>query len=403
MKTSKKYRGSILPLAVIMVILLAIVGVGMLMLGQGTRIFAARNVADISARLAADAGITKAMHAMNDKLLGHLNNGTAWSNSSLPSVTDEAMANAYSKFTFRVDPCGTTMGAGFVATSNGTSSNRQRNVYATIGPESRWEGILVDDKIWLGTKSVFDLWPAGSEGDIVLRTNSTDSNPAAIKINSDVQFLSDVDVIIGPGGTDEAIFDKDAVISNSYAAIDTVSLSPWEAPGSPTVRSDSSTLAADVAAGGYYEYPSISLDGELTIDKPVKIYVKGNVELKSGSSLIIDNIGNNGNLVLYLGGDFVAKVNSKIDNKNKVALDLRLLGTVDCSKIQLDNSFDFCGVIDAPKADIVVMNSGDVYGAFVGKSFDLKNGGTFYYDTRVYDPNTLGYNISFVVKYWSED
>jgi hypothetical protein len=401
MKTSKKYRGSILALAVVMVILLAIVGVGLLMLGQGTRIFAARNVADISARLAADAGITKAMHAMNDKLLGHLNNGTGWSNSSLPSVTDEAMDNAYSKFSFVVDPCGSTMGAGFVATSNGICGNRQRNVYATIGPESAWKGIAVEDTITLKSGVTFDTRPV-SGGDISLRTNAVDSK--SITINNNVDFIGGVEVIVGPGGNvDDVITGQgESEVTNSYAAIDSIIFNPVSAPSGYLSSGSIKNMATDltISTGGQYQYSSISLDKNLIIDSPVDIYVTGDVVMKNGSAIKITSAGK---LNLYLGSTFVAMEGADIINERNDARFLDIYGTPTCTKIDLRAKANFYGVIYAPQADLTLYNDGDVYGAFVGKTFEIKNSGNFYFDTRIYDPNELGYNVSFVVKYWSED
>ena len=74
-----------------------------------------------------------------------------------------------------------------------------------------------------------------------------------------------------------------------------------------------------------------------------------------------------------------------------------------CQSIILKAKGDFYGVINAPKADIIAHNTVDIYGAFVGNSVELKEGVNFFYDTRVYDPNKLGYHITFNIDYWWED
>ena len=50
-----------------------------------------------------------------------------------------------------------------------------------------------------------------------------------------------------------------------------------------------------------------------------------------------------------------------------------------------------------------LFNSGAFYGAFVGNSFSMKNGGTFGYDSRL---STVGINdvaAVFNVQHWSEN
>ncbi len=61
-------RGSAIPLAAIAIIILLAMGVGLLSLGVGSRVYALRNASSITARCAADAGLTIALFEMNEKL-----------------------------------------------------------------------------------------------------------------------------------------------------------------------------------------------------------------------------------------------------------------------------------------------------------------------------------------------
>ena len=85
-KSAKKYpRASILPLAVVMVVILFIIGMALLELGFGARLNAIIGSGYITARAAADAGIAQALHVMNSQFnqinpcdpdwSGHTNSG----------------------------------------------------------------------------------------------------------------------------------------------------------------------------------------------------------------------------------------------------------------------------------------------------------------------------------------
>jgi hypothetical protein len=63
-----KRRGSALPLVMVVVMVLLVMGVGLLDLGMKGRLYSIRTASDISARCAADAGMTMALYEMNEKL-----------------------------------------------------------------------------------------------------------------------------------------------------------------------------------------------------------------------------------------------------------------------------------------------------------------------------------------------
>ena len=63
-----KRPGSVIALVLFAVVLLVLSGVGVLSLGQTVRVFSIRTAAEVTARTAADAGITKAIWQMNENL-----------------------------------------------------------------------------------------------------------------------------------------------------------------------------------------------------------------------------------------------------------------------------------------------------------------------------------------------
>lgn len=77
-------RGSAIPLALVAVMILLAMGVGLLSLGLSGRNYSSRTASGIAARCAADAGLTKALFEMNEKL-----KVKPWNDSSLPEATNE--------------------------------------------------------------------------------------------------------------------------------------------------------------------------------------------------------------------------------------------------------------------------------------------------------------------------
>ena len=60
------------------------------------------------------------------------------------------------------------------------------------------------------------------------------------------------------------------------------------------------------------------------------------------------------------------------------------------------------GVVYAPNADIDLFAFGDIYGSFVGDSFELKAGGNFHYDEALQNAEPGDEGASFVIVKWWE-
>ena len=139
-RSNRSKRGTVLPFAVIVVILLLIIGLGLSRLGLNARVQAAKSTADLSARAAADAGIVQARRLMNKKLADELN----WDNSTLPEVIGVQLANSYANYNFNIKGNKTN---GFKISSVGKSGVAERKVYAKLGVDSLWTGIGVKEGI----------------------------------------------------------------------------------------------------------------------------------------------------------------------------------------------------------------------------------------------------------------
>ena len=106
------------------------------------------------------------------------------------------------------------------------------------------------------------------------------------------------------------------------------------------------------------------------------------VDLNDGAILTID--ATLGEVNIFLAGAFEAKSGSSI-----VLIPDPLRSTEfsifsnSISKIDLEHSSPFVGLVYAPYASIDVKNSAAFYGAVWGKSVDIKNSGPVYYDSAL--------------------
>ena len=82
---------------------------------------------------------------------------------------------------------------------------------------------------------------------------------------------------------------------------------------------------------------------------------------------------------------------------------MKIFGLNDCQSISLKNSVDFYGVIYAPNADVVMMNSADFFGSVIAHSFEQKNSADFNYDASLRDVTIDDEGIRFIVTQWQEE
>lgn len=375
-KMKKNKRGSILPFAVVLVILLFVMGLALTRLGLNARMAAARTTAEISARAAADAGFAQAIRLMNKSLAKK-----PWDGTPIPAVSDVMLSGSDARYSYNV----TKKGTYYQVASTGESGIAQRKVYGILTLESLLSGI--------GVKKVIDLkvgvtFSAKPKSRFAMRTNSIEDN--AIILKSGVTIPGDV--ICGPGGDpDEVINVKSTttILGDSYAAqseidfppvvlpddIKNVPLTPYTySPGSPIVGS------ADPNNPMLIKFDSIKIPtgGVQQIKGCCEIYVVGNTILGQSAEFIITE---GSSLHLYLGNNMEAKNSNGIDNLNFGNPEaLRIYGLDTCQSIDLKAKGDiFFGYVYAPEADLNVYAKNEISGAFVGKSFTLKNSTKFTY------------------------
>jgi hypothetical protein len=381
-------KGSILVLAVTMVVILSIIGLAMLQLGLSARLRAIRSQLAIEAKTAADAGLAKAIYAMRTKLA----NEYTWNNSSLPSAIDVALPGSDATYTYTItgDP---NNGWNIASTSN--YRGIQKTVHSKLVVKSSWFGIGVKQGINIKNGATFGTYPAPG-GPLILRTNSITSNAVTLKTGVTIPG----DVVCGPGGDPATVIDtkSNTVITGSTYAADTTMQFPSVIVPPELVALAPSTFpnSSVVTVKGNVKYGAITIGGSQTLriwndpctagGDTARIYVEGKLTLMNGAKVIVDN---GASAKIYLGGNLEDKNSASSGggfetSANPDARNFMVFATDTCASIILKAKGDFYGAIYAPNANMVIDNSANLYGAYVGnQNVEIKNSGAFYFDTRL--------------------
>jgi Putative Ice-binding-like adhesive domain len=380
-------------LAVVAMMILFAMGVGMLALASNTRVFSARMASAVAARCAADAGVTKALFEMNQKL-----KVKPWNDGSLPEATDESLPGCSALYSYSItgDPV-----SGYTVESAGVSGQFQKTVSCTLKPQGPFEfAVFANQSLNLDNSAVVSGYNFGADDKILeVGTNSDDSG--AILLNNSATI--DGDVVVGVGADPSAVIsDHGATITGEARAMTEKNPLPEiEVPHSLESLPSSGTLENGATITGSAKYSGIDLKTKQTIiiDGNVSLYTTGDVILNNSAEL---QIKSDASLILYLGGNFEGKNSSSVNNLTKDAKKLQIYCLDNCKSVRLKNGVDFYGVIYGPHADVVLDNSGNFYGSVVAQNFEQRNSGTFNYDASLRDVSVDDEAVRFVVTDWRE-
>lgn len=393
-------KGFVLPVTVGIIVILILLGTGLLALGFTSRIQAIRHSEDIYARAAADSGVTQALYLLNKKLDDEL----VWDNSTLNLIfaTDEHLDNSNEYYSFNV----TGASGNFLITSTGVSGLASRTIYAETRIKSIFDyGIIVKTDIVLAPNSTIDSYNSltGETGlPMLIGTNSGDENsiivqPGAI-INADVHV-----------GTDS---DPSAVINNSGEINGEMEPMPQEYEFPPIIipplaeidtKIEAKNVTYTLNSGDSGRYKSIDIEqngGVLEIIGDVVLYVTEDISLGNGSEI---RITPGSSLTIYLEGDFEGKEESGVTNDTAAAGNFKLYGVGgEGQEIDLKAKDEFYGAIYAPNAALSIKSGGDIFGAFIGESFEIKSETAFYYDTALGDAAIDEVGTRLIIRNWRE-
>jgi len=391
-KQSFNNKAFVLCIALVTLTVLLAAGVGLLQIGSSARLQAARTAAEISARVAADAGVEQAIFMMNNKLIDE----SIWDNSTLPAASATNLPNCYADYSFNVAG---DASSGFVISATGTSAGTSRTVSGRLVVKSLWFGMAASENISIANQVEVDTIPSGAG--LMVATNDTRSGNVKIGDNTVVNG----NIRIGPGGIVDDVIDRgtDSLITGrQYAADAAMEFAPVIVPGDlASLPLGSYTYQAGVALTGNLKFNKLEIpdSGFQVITGNCRIYVAGDVNLINNCWLVIPP---DASLSLYIDGHF-EDTSASIANQSGNPARFRILGTDSCNRVKFRTGSNVHAVIYAPPAEIFIENNANFYGACVGRTIDVKPSGNFYY------PTSLAQNIGiddesayFATDYWWE-
>jgi len=412
---NKTDKGSALVMAVVVVLILALIGVGLVQLGRNARMQVVRNVSVISARAAADAGLEHAMRFMIDSWNGATDKSAWLAGWHDTAGTSEGAAfgpvslnDTFGSATFNYVINKGTQANGYEITSTGIAAGKTRIIHAAIVLRPVFFGI--------GAKENIDVFPGATlgtvpDGDIfTLQTNSIE--PSAITLKNGITIPGDV--VCGPGGdpcvaidtAENVTIEGQIRISKSYVDFPPVYVPsglsglPFGTPAIDPCDSSITYIYGDMKLNGL----QLNVGGPTTVDT---VYIQGNPAVNGGEvNIFVDGptilnpntqiiVTEDSSMILYLGGNMDVKPGADIiygDTPHvtdaeiiEAASSIRIKGTVDpdgiplCTEIQFSPNSDFYGSIYAPDASpLSIAPNGNFYGAVVGSNdITINPGGTF--------------------------
>jgi hypothetical protein len=375
-------KAAAIPIVMTVITLISLMGMGLLAIGQHVRVRAVRETSVMACKCAADAALRHAKYAIN----------CALATSPWPGVSNVTGAplpgtNLTYSYTVTGDPA-----TGFEVAGTGTDGFLSRTVHCRyIASHSYLDGIAgIDNYVWLNSKIDMGSIPPGTP--FVIRTNSTRTSAIVIFNNTTIP----ADIIIGPGGDPALVVDvkkSTDLLGDVYASPEQMLYPPAIPPtggaflGPPQPKLGEGTISSD----GKYAGIDLGNSKTLTVNGDVTLYITGDVKLGNNAQIVVSE---GSSLTLYIDGTIDDKNSSRIRSASAdpsiAACAIKILGTPSCTSLDIKSSGDIYGAIYAPQADVIVRNSAAIYGAVIGKSFEMKNSGQFWYIAALRDQQ-IGY------------
>jgi hypothetical protein len=411
-----KRRGTVIPLAVVAIIILLAMGVGLLSLGFNSRIYTIRNSSDIKARCAADAGLEMALFEMNKKLLVK-----PYVEGILPEAENVNLPYYDATCSYKVIG---SLAGGYTLQSVGNSGNANRAVSATIKLQSGFShAILTKEQLVLKSGTVVDAYnsvdPADTDFEVDIGSQSNTDGSVVLNMGCVVNG----DTFVAPGGDLKyAIKGAGTVTGDKYTSAPEP-LPPVIAPvlpAKPAINITGQTMTLTPADNG--SYPEIYLKQLLvtegtgpkavTTTTPsilevsggdVVLHLTGDIQLENSCEIIVKD---GSTLTIYTDGNIHSRNGSSISTEappdEATTIQIYTTGQ-DKQFIDIKAKSEFTGTIYAPDDDVVLYAKGDAYGSIIAKTFNYMAGGNFYFDEALRDSvNVNDEAVIFVVNRWYE-
>jgi hypothetical protein len=397
-----KNNGSTLPLVLVAVIILLTLGTGLLSIGLNGRILSMRDASDITARSAADAGLTKALFDMNQKILVQ-----PWNDSVLPLAKQTSLANCDATYSYMVT---TNLAGEYVITSVGQSGNTAKMVEATIGLKGLFDNaILTKNSLILKSGTTIDGYNSNdpTDTDTYVKIGTQSTNNSSVVLNNGV--IANGDVLVGRGGNPNTVIkDLGATVNgDKRAATQNEPLPKVTAPaltnkGTSISQKKQGTISITPADNGIYQQIDLQKGNIEVSGGDVVLHISGNISLGNSCQIIVKN---NATLTVYVDGNIVSNEGSSIHTEAppEEAATIKLYATgTGTQSLDVKAKNQWTGVIYAPNSNVTLYANGDAYGSIVANSFEYKHGGNFNYDEALRDVMIGDLGTRFVVTRWNE-
>lgn len=397
----KIYKGAVLSLVTLMVALLMIIGVALLKIGTSAQITSVHAASEISARAAADAGLSHALTLMNQKVQEEY----IWDPDTLPECPETPLPNCQATYNFQILG---DIDDGYEIISTGTTNLAEKIVSSTLKLKSPFDyAIFADDGMEFKTGTVVDTVNKGpGDETLLLATNSIE--PDALGLQPGVTIEGDV--ICGPDGDPDIViaYKTDATITGDTYALP----QEWEFP--PIIVPEylvSSPSLGDINGGEVIttsgKYDTINILGAnntVTIDGDVTLYILGDISIGNTCKIeIVDLVTKpDAALTLFLGGNYFQKNDAHFVNRTKDPARLKIYGLEGCTSISFLTDSTLYASIYAPYADMTLHNSVEITGSVIVNNFTQNVAADFHYDASLSNVTIDDFAVQFVIDRWQE-
>ena len=405
-------RGLVLPVIAAIALCLALLGLGMLQLAFGSRLMSTRTMSGVTARAAADAGITRALYELNHNFtMGDIPENTPMP----PDVENQTLNNSNATFSYKVRAFTTELPEPYwLIESIGKLGTQQKTVYATLGVRNLFDyGLIATRALDLkagisdlmlkplnlvdgydSTLGTYTEFPDTTNSYGYIRIGTPSIAPGAIELHQDTRVAGDILVGIG-GDVDEVI--KETPEGGSITGPWYNLPEPWyfEPITIPDCGQNLGTLnEADFTIGNtgevtYVKYNNIIIpnSGILNILGTVYLHVIGELIIHNGAEIRVNGVPMDplswSSVTIYLNGNLTVNNSGLINNMTEKPQNFQLfgVGTSDQGETwRIDNSGFYYGVYYGPNAIIITANDAQFFGSIAGREFELKLGGGLHYD-----------------------
>ena len=373
-----KKPGSAIALALLAVVILCVMGAGLLSLGLHGRILATRTAAEISARTAADAGLTKAIFEMNEKMKVR-----PWDDYTLPQETDAILANSDATFTYTI-----TSSPDYIYTVNvtGRAGRETKNISCTLTLVGLFRNaVYAQNSLVLENAFLIDAYsseqgPYGGVNALQPTTIAT-GDPNAVAMGSGTVYG---DFLVDYG--------------RELPAISPPTESPFDV-SMGSIDSNEVNVTFGPADSGRYDEIKLS-KCKLTIDGDVTLYVTGDFDGKQFSTV---EILPDSSLTLYIGGNMNFRNTSSVNALTQEPKRCQIFGVGEAQSFLFEQSAVLYGTIYAPDADITMNNSSELYGAIICDNATISNFAELHFDATLLKTSVNDLGAEFIVQHWQEE